>query len=391
MYRPSNGPAGRSRGAGAETRSIRPRPSRRRAIALVAAALAAASGVARGVARGSAAPAAERGRADVRFVLDDFEAAGWPLAGLWTAPPDAASGWAPSACRARRGQRALRAFAPRAADAACDAAVPAGAASTAWLHLDLRAAAAANRLELGFEARFALAAADGAGLVVWLLVPAGGGAPRRVPVFGATGDSGAWVDPARHLDLRNLVDIRQPGAVYDLRGGQWTLEWTAAAPAGAPPGGGVEVDDLSLVWEPDPSFPTPTRLAPPTATATPRPPTATPTAVPTIEPTPTAEPPTATPTGGRAYLPLVRLDPPPTPTPTETPTETPTPDPAASAQPTATPDPATPPPAVPTASSPAAAPPGRRPSAARPPSPAVLSSARRAPVAQWTEQLASNQ
>lgn len=308
MHRPSNGPP-----AARGPRRVR-----------VAAALALALAAAPAAARGGPAPAAEAARSDVRFVLDDFEDPTWPVPALWSAPAGATTQWRPSACRARRGQRALRAFAPPGGDAACAAAVAPGAVATVWLHLDLRAATAAHRLELDFETRFLLAAADGAGLVVWLLLPGSAGAPERVPVFGATGDSGAWTEPARHLDLRNLVDIRRPGAVYDLRGGQWTLEWTAAAPQGAPPGGGVEIDDLSLVWEPDPSFPTPTRLAPPTATATRPPPTPTPSPVPTVEPTPTAAPPTATPTGARAYLPLVRLDPPPTPTPTDTPSATPT-------------------------------------------------------------------
>ena len=354
-------------------------------------------------------PAAAARLGDVRFVLDDFEAAAWPDPTVWTVPA-AATTWRTSGCQALGGRRGLRAFAPpgTSPDAPCDAAVPPGASSTAFLHLDLRAAGAANRLELGFDVWFRLGAAEDAGLVVWLHVPRPGGAVDRVPIFGATGDTGAWASPQRYLDLRNLVDVRNPAAVYDLRGADWTLEWTAAAPAGAPPGGGVFLDNVALTWEPDLSYPTPTArpTLPPTATI-PRP-TPARTATPTDEPTPTDIPPTdtATPPAGRAYLPLVRHDPQPTATATVTVTVTATAMVTATATMTATaPAEATatePTTMIDAANGPAPAKagawrPSRPPSAKapdvdpNPPSGRMLSSPNHAPVAQWTEQLASNQ
>lgn|GEM_PF-5814165 len=330
-------------------------------------------------------PAAAARLRDVRFVLDDFEAAAWPDPAVWTVPA-APTTWRTSGCHALGGRRALRAFAPPATspDAPCDAAVPPGASSTAFLHLDLQGAGAANRLELGFDVWFRLAAAEDAGLVVWLHVPRPGGAVDRVPIFGATGDTGAWASPQRYLDLRNLVDVRNPAAVYDLRGAAWTLEWTAVAPTGAPSGGGVFLDNIALTWEPDLSYPTPTvrPTLPPTATV-PRP-TPIRTATPTDEPTPTDVPPTdtATPPAGRAYLPLVRHDPQPTATATATATQTVTATATSTADPNGTPTPPAPE-TIPADETP--------PPSATPGQSAMLSSPKHAPVAQWTEQLASNQ
>lgn len=343
-------------------------------------------------ARSAAAPAVRQLTADADFALDDFEADGWPDPALWPA----VDGWRPSTCQAHTGRRSLRAFAPRDGqpDRACDAAVPAGAAATAALRLDLRSAGAANRLELQFEAWIRLNAGDDAGLVIWLEAPQPDGAMRRVPIFGATGDAGGWAYPTRHLDLRNLVDVRNPAVVYDLRGGVWTLAWTAAAPAGSPAGGGVFIDRLRLVWEPDASFPTPT--PPPSPTPSPTRPTATPrrTATPTEEPTPTdaPPPPTRTRAAGVAYLPVLNRDPSPTPTPTSAPTATPT------ATTPSSPPPADTPPHAGTASPTATASPtdGATPPAGAGAAPAgrpgrVLSSPSQAPVAQRIERLASNQ
>lgn len=280
-------------------------PHRRRAaVALLVAALALAW-----AAGARAEPAAWA-------LLDGFEAPDWPDPGLWQLLEDPASAWAPSTCQAKAGRRALRAFAERGgAPVPCDAAVPPGSLSQAVMRLDLRAADTAQRLDLFFDLWLALAPDGEAGVFVHLRLPDADGGTRRVPVFGATAQSGTWVFPMRRLDLMNLDDIGDPGAPIDLRGGLWELEWSAYAPAGAPPGGGAFLDNVSLVWEPDPAVPTPTTRPTGTATATA---TATPTASATPSPTPTATA-TALPVGLRAYLPLgldgAALLPPATPTP----------------------------------------------------------------------------
>ncbi len=277
---------------------------------------------------GAPAPAA----ADTVAILDDFERMDWPDPLLW--PPTGLTGWAPSACQARRGNRALRAFAatpPDVAEPDCDAPVAAGAISSGLLLLDLRSASEANLLELHFDLWLRLSAgtsAAPAGLFLYVRTPdADAGAPqgttKRIAIFGATGDAGRWVFPGRSLDLRNLIDLNDPGEVYDLRGKRWWLEWIALAPAGAPPGGGVFLDDVALVWEPDEVVPTPTRRPPPAPTATPTAThTPTVTATPTVTPVPTKEPTVAFP---RIYLPITRHDPQPTPTATPERTETPEP------------------------------------------------------------------
>lgn len=274
-------------------------------------------------------------------LLDGFEVDPWPDPGLWRVPGE--GGMWPSDCRARSGRRALRAFGGGPdRGGACDAPVPAGTTSAARLRLDLRAAAEAHRLDLYFEIWARMPAGEDAGLFLWLLVPRESGV-ERVPIFGATGAGGDWTYPPRRLDLRNLVDVRDPSIVYDLRGGRWDIEWVARAPDGAPAGHGFYVDDLSLVWEPAPAFPSPTPYVPPTSTvtATRVPPSATPS--PTVEPTPTALP--TEPPAPALYLPLAfRTWPEPTATATpgaETPTPGgPTTPPGATATPdrTATPD-----------------------------------------------------
>lgn len=283
------------------------------------------------------------GRADRDALLDGFERDPWPDPGLWRVASDAT--WRPSACRARSGARALRAFAGRAdvPEPPCDAPVEPGAASAAVMVLDIQAATTANRLDLSWELWPRLHPAPGAGLVLFLRVPLPDGGYERVPIFGATALADAWAFPVRQLDLRNLVDVRDPRRVFDLRGGRWEIEWVAAAPAGAPAGGGIAIDDVRLVWEPDLAVPSPTErpIETPSPTRTPTRPTATPD--PTDEPTPTRAPASATPAGaGAVYLPVARLDPPePTADPSAT-RETGTPDPTvpATSTPTPTPSPA---------------------------------------------------
>lgn len=262
------------------------------------------------------------GRTDRDALLDGFERDPWPDPGLWRVADDA--GWRPTTCRARSGARALRAFTgPRgSAEPACDASVAPGAVSTAVMVLDLRAATDANRLDLSWEMWPRLNPADDSGLALFLRVPRPGGGVDRVPVFGATALADGWVYPVRQLDLRNLTDVRDPRQVFDLRGGRWEIEWVAAAPAGAPPGGGLAIDDVRLIWEPDLAVPSPTQRPFHTATPTPTPTEPTATLEATREPTPTrAATPTATAAGLRIFLPVARNDPPPEATPTATSTE----------------------------------------------------------------------
>jgi len=289
------------------------------------------------------------GRADREALLDGFERDPWPDPGLWLVADDA--GWRPSACRARSGRRALRAFTgPRtAAEPPCDAAVAPGSASAAVMVLDLSAADDANRLDLSFEMWPRLGEAPDAGLALFLRVPRADGGFDRVPVFGATAMAEGWVYPVRQLDLRNLVDVRDPRRVFDLRGGRWEIEWVAAAPSGAPPGGGLTIDDVRLIWEPDLAVPSPTERPIQTVAPTSTPTSPTATRMPTREPTPTrAASPTAiaTATAIRLYLPVARRDP-PEPTPTASPTgaggtaEPPTAEPTAEPSATATSEPPT--------------------------------------------------
>ena len=106
-------------------------------------------------------------------------------------------------------------------------------------------------------------------------------------------------------------------AAHPLRGGLWRLEWSAVAPAGMPADGGIYLDDLTLVWEPDAALATPTPrpslTATPTVTATP---TASATA--TARPTDTATPsPTPPPIVFRpVFLPCLGNELPPLPTAT---------------------------------------------------------------------------
>jgi hypothetical protein len=161
------------------------------------------------------------------------------------------------------------------------------------MQLDLTGAAAATRLELAFELWLGFTDGTDSGLFIRLLAPDGAGT-KAVPVFGATGVAGRWAYPHRQLDLTSLVDIESPTDVYDLRGTRSILEWTAIAAQGAPPAGGVFIDDVNLIWEPDPAVPTPT-LRP---TSTPAP---TRTATATLAATSTS---TIQPTRPPAYLPV---------------------------------------------------------------------------------------
>ncbi len=293
---------------------------------------------------------------DARTLLDGFEDPAWPNPDLWVVSGNAPPTWWPSTCRAKSGRRALWAFGGMVGggELACGAGAPTEAASSIVQRLDLRGAALASRLELGFELWMQLPPGPDTGLFIFLRVPQPGGGSKRVPVFGATGGGGSWVFPPRRLDLMNLADISDPREVYDLRGGVWELEWLALAPAGTAPGAGVYIDDVTLEWEPDaavtPPTPRPTGGLPtPTASSTPRPATPTPSPIPQPSPTstastmstPTSSPtppaptrrptpgsedtPTPRPTGGLAYLPwsalgeVLRTDT-PTPTGSETPT-----------------------------------------------------------------------
>jgi hypothetical protein len=239
-------------------------------------------------------------------LLDGFERPDWPDPGLWLVPDELTSMWRPSVCQARSGLRSLRAFggARSRPEVPCGDGVPPGTMSHIVMLLDLRAARQATRLDLFFDLWLNLTAAQDAGVFVHLRQPQPDGGIRRVPVFGATAQSGLWAFPMRRLDLMNLDDISNPGPPIDLRGGTWALEWSAYAPGGAPPGGGAFLDNVSLVWEPDPAVATPTVR--PTATATPTPTdTRRPTATATRTATRTVTP-ERTPSGRRAFLPDLR-------------------------------------------------------------------------------------
>jgi hypothetical protein len=226
-------------------------------------------------------------------LLDGFEHPNWPDPNLWTVRRSEAPTWWPSQCQATQGLRGLWAFGGPTSrgEVPCAAPVPAGTTSSILLHLDLTQAEAAHRLDLFFDLWLAFPPNSESGLFISLLVPDGTGF-RRVTVFGATSDAGRWTQPARRLDLTSLADISSPTEVYDLRGGDWYLEWLALAPNGANAGSGAFIDNLNLVWEPDPAIATPTVR--PTLTPTP---TATATRTPIATSTPSAPPP--------AYLPAV--------------------------------------------------------------------------------------
>ncbi|MFQ5460671.1 MAG: hypothetical protein ACE5EL_07750 [Anaerolineae bacterium] len=238
-------------------------------------------------------------------LLDGFEDPNWPDPGLWPVAPEKPPTWWPSTCHAKDGTHGLWAFGGRTArgEVPCGSPVPAGTSSSAVMRLDLTAATKASRLDLFFDLWLGLppavtGSAPGA-LYVNLLVPEAGGARRRVTVFGATGRSGSWSYPPRRLDLMALTDISNPDRVYDLRGGEWFLEWLAVAPNGANAGTGAFIDNLALVWEPDPAVPTPTQRPSPAPKATASP-------GPTASPSPTSTAMAA----GKALLPaaLVSYD-----------------------------------------------------------------------------------
>ncbi len=275
-------------------------------------------------------------------LLDGFEEAFWPDPSLWRLPADTTPMWWPSTCQAHSGRRALWAFGGPTLEGErrCDASAPPGTSNVIVMNLDLREARLASRLDLYFALWLAMPPGEDQGLFLHLLVPRPTGGYERVPVFGATATSGRWSFPLRRLDLLALADIDAPDRVYDLRGGFWRLEWTAVALRGTPPGGGIFIDDLTLVWEPDAAVPAPTVRVLPTTTPPPSP---------TNRPTGTATwtasppPPPATYEPWPVCLPLVvRSYPDPTATPTVE--GSPTPETAvatssAPAPPTATPPP----------------------------------------------------
>ncbi len=286
----------------------------------------------------SAGPAAARSildgldGQDAWILLDGFEDPAWPDPNLWQIEDDAAPTWWPSSCQRVSGSRALWAFGGRVGgiEQPCGAGAPQGSRSTIYQRLDLRGAESASRLDLYFDMWLKMPAGEESGLFIFLHVPQADGPVLRVPIFGATGTGGRWAFPRRKLDLLNLTDITGPAEVYDLRGGLWRLEWVGLAPQGTEPGAGVYLDDLMLVWEPDPG------ITPPTPRPTSRPVTATtrPSETATRAPSATSEPASATPSAtstrgptstpiafGQSYLPyLVSFWPPP---PTATPTFTP--------------------------------------------------------------------
>jgi hypothetical protein len=269
------------------------------------------------------------------YPLDSFEDADWPDPDLWTLPNRVPPTWWPSSCQAKTGRKALWSFGGPTSrgELPCASAAPPNTAATLYMNLDLRSAATVSRLDLFFELWLGFAPGDDSGVFLHLITQDNGNI-RRVPIFGGTNTNRLWAYPARQLDLTRVSDISDPAQVFDLRGGRWTMEWTALARAGAPAGGGAFVDDVSLVWEPDPAFPTPTTR--PTGTATP---TATPS--PTASSTATATP---APPSYPAYLPLVAqqailVAPTPTPTATSTPEDEWTPTPATPAAPDVSPTP----------------------------------------------------
>ena len=231
---------------------------------------------------------------DAADILDDFERVDWPDPNLWYLPDEPT--WRPSGCRSTSGTRSLRAFGGQGdVEAPCDAPVLDGddRTSSIDLKLDLREAATTHRLDLEFELSMALPS-GGAGMapgaLFITLYVLEGSSISRVTVFGATSDSGVWARPRRRLDLTALADVTDPGRVYDLRGGQWVLNFTAVRRPAAR--GDVFIDDLTLLWEPDLSVPTTTERPPSTATPTSTPrATFTPLPTETPEPTPTLEAP----------------------------------------------------------------------------------------------------
>jgi hypothetical protein len=249
-----------------------------------------------------------------RALLDGFEDPAWPNPDLWTVSGSAAPTWWPSSCRARSGRRSLWAFGGQmgGSEQPCGASAPPGASSTIVQRLDLQGARLASRLELQFDLWMQLPPGPDTGLFIFLRVPQAGGAPKRVPIFGATGSGGDWVFPPRQLDLMNLADITDPREVYDLRGGIWELEWLVLAPGGTAPGAGVFIDDLILAWEPDPAVTPPTPR--PTAGALTSTPSPTPSRTPTATPSATLQTPaTATPTATRRATPGIEDTPTPRP------------------------------------------------------------------------------
>jgi len=236
--------------------------------------------------------------AESALSIDGFEDDPWPDAALWPVvvdlmalddpvpDPDSGYPWAPNTCVASSGGRSLRAIGGGdGAGLACDAAYPAGIASSALLLLDLRSHAHAGGLWLTYDLWMDSEPDEGLLINYVLFAPDGTTAERRV-VFSATGLAKAWSEDIR-LDLTDLRDRLDPGWSLDLRGGRAYLEFLFVSLDGSPTATGAWLDDLALIRaEPTPS-PTPT--ASPTASRTPSP-TTTPTATPLSTPVPTALP-----------------------------------------------------------------------------------------------------
>jgi len=216
----------------------------------------------------------------VEMAIDGFESPSWPdparwplvadLAAIARGDEDGGAAWAPGACTATEGSRALR-----AADdgRACDAGYPADAASSALLALDLSHTAADRALGLAFDVWMDADPDEGL-LLHYVRLDQEGRAVERRQVWSGTGRLGDWVHGIS-IDLTDLRDRFDPGWRGDLRGRRVHLEFLFRSGDGSTARGAL-LDRLRLVREPAPPTPPPSATTAPTAAPT------------TIPPTPTA-------------------------------------------------------------------------------------------------------
>lgn len=199
-----------------------------------------------------------------QVLIDDFEAAPWPLAERWVQVLDLdgrTSGeytWTPRSCHPAGGARALWAVGGgvEGGQMQCGASYPDGAASSALLALDLSAHQAAYRLALSLDI-WADAAPNEGLFVNYVAFEPGGAVRERRTVFSATGRAGGWARGVR-LDLADLHDRADPQWRLDLRGRRAFLEFLFISLPNQPDGEGIFLDNLYLDSEaaPPPS-PTP--------------------------------------------------------------------------------------------------------------------------------------
>ena len=256
----------------------------------------------------------------VALLIDDFEAADWPLGTTWTVPVDPedprtlAWQWAPRDCRAAAGSFSLWAVGggERGRDLACGDPYPANVRTVAVLSLDLRPHADATVLNLAFEmwADTISDAALGDFVTVSYLHPDAGGATERVPVFDWTGATGPAFRTQR-LDLLDLVDMYNPLRSFRLAGREADFEFVfrSARDSSFRPEG-VFLDLVRLERD-GTSPPTATAEGPPTAPATVAPTGETPQPTrpatePATEPAPSPQPTHTTDPAGRLYLAVVK-------------------------------------------------------------------------------------